>query len=214
MNLQNRLRAIEDTKIPPGPILVLSQLGVERSVFDLLDRSSTGFEVVRDQADFVFELAKTWHLLSTFEPLVRHRSSGEETAPDHPWYGAEQTSPDGMLRSFAHGIALLSGKGQNRLMLISQIIFWEVGDCRPLIDFVMSWDNNARVLMITTDPVHASVGVAEHHQWQFAPSEHAAKAMDKVFGELVAELGKQGLIWHVDGAAPNALPQDVAEFIT
>lgn len=213
MTLLDRLNTAELAPMPQAPVLVLSHPGVGDDIFDLLANPPDRFQLVFNQAEFVLELAKAWHVLSSFDPLARHRASKEATPPDDPWYGAERTDPEAMARAMAQAASLHLGADGKRLMLVSQIPFWEVSDCRPLVDFVLGWHRNARILMLSAPIEQASVAVAEQHQWQLVPSENTAQAMANVFAELRADLGACALIWDLPTGRPDALPADVAEFV-
>lgn len=213
MTLLDRLEASDIAPMPRAPVLVLTQLGVAPELFERLAGEADDLVLAIDKAEFVFEIAKAWHGLSQFDPLVRHRFSGEETPPDHPWYGAERTDPDAMALAMAQAVQLQIGREGKRLMLVSPLIFWELSDCRPLVDFVLGWGPDARVLMVTSDTEQAAMAVAHHHRWQLAPSEGAVKAMDRVFAALKDELGKRAMIWAAPDEVPDILPDAIIEFI-
>ena len=213
MSLLDRLAVADVAPLPDAPVLVLCNGGIDPAAIELLRGGAGHLQMVADQEDFLLELARAHDVISRFDPLVGHRHAGTETGPGHPWYGAERTAAQAMGQALRQGLQLQLAGGAGRLILVVRRLFWEVQDCRPLLDLLMGPDASARLLMLTGPVDRSAETLAEEEGWRLDAAENAVVAMNGVFAELAKSHGGKSLLWTLPEALPDRLPTDVAEFL-
>lgn len=213
MSIIARLREPEIATLPEAPLLVLNICGANPAAIEQLRAHDPSFHIIDNQEDFLSELANAVETMRGFDPLVGHRHSQNETGSDHPWYGAERTAPAPMAEALARTAALHLCRAGTRPVFVSRQIYWALQDCAALVEFLLGWSREARLLLITGPSEACSTALADETHWRHEAAENAVIAMNAVFAELAALHQDRCLIWTLPDTLAETVPEAVSSFL-
>ena len=199
--------------MPEGHVFIVTYGRSGSTLLQNLLNHIDGYCIRGENNNALFHLARGWDALAAAEQIRGQRAAletcGTMTAPDHPWYGAEDVEPDELGRALAASFVrtvLRPPKG-TRVAGFKEIRFHLAGPhLEAYTGFLTRFFPRARFVFNTRD--HAAV--ARSGWWaQMDPDKvrRQLEAAEEGFAKMRALLGDRAIALHYDDyvGRPEAL---------